>query len=466
VNKTDKRAEKYRQLTKAIEGRFELIDYMSDRLISNDRVILKCPTHGDGSKFGNRWVPLASSIINGYGCPKCAGKYIYTPNEWIKLIEEKGFKFKNFIGEFKGSQSKLNLICNIHGEGELFETKWQPSANNIVNHSKGCPKCKKTYKRTLGELIELVNNTKYEFICLKSDFKSGNTRIAVGCPEHGPSDEFATPWVPRFEEIARGNGCPKCANLYNFSLDEYKEQIENKTPYKVLLFDDKKKSKHTKIVLLCPEHGYGHFFRNPWTPSINNILRGGRCPKCTNSYVYTIDEIIDRTNEVGKGKFKLLGPITNFERGVKSRVLFQCLKDEAFTWETNPDCIFSGTSCPHCAESGFNSSKPAYFYLQELYSEDKLIALKLGITNREPIARMQQQSNKTLLKHILLNYIYHDDGNVIYQLERHLIKKFKKIQKLPILSKDSMPDGFSETVCISSEKEIIDEMKNISPLLL
>ena len=463
MNKTDKRAEKYRQLTKAIEGRFELIDYMSDRLISNDRVILKCPTHGDGSKFGNRWVPLASSIINGYGCPKCAGKYIYTSDEWIKLIEDKGFKFKNFIGEFKGSSTKLNLICKIHGEGQLYANKWEPTAVNIIRN-RGCPKCKGTYKRTIDEWIELVNDTKYKFIRLKSDFKGKNTRIAVSCAEHGPSDEFATPWVPRFEDITRGNGCPKCANLYNFSLDEYKSQIEKKTNYKVLQFDDKKKSKHTKVVLLCPTHGYGHLFRNPWTPSVNNILRGGQCPKCTNSYVYTIDEIIDRINEIGKDKFKLLGPVTNFERGVKSRILLQCLKDEAFTWETNPDCIFSGTACPHCAESGFNRSKPAYFYLQELYSKNKLIALKLGITNREPVARMQQQSKQPLLKHILINYIYHDDGNLIYQFESKLIKKFKSLNKLPVLSRDIMPDGYSETVCLSLRSSIINEMKVISDL--
>lgn len=463
MNIPDKHAVKYELLIKAIEGRFGLIDYISDKLISKDRVILKCPTHGDGSKFGNKWTPLVSSIMNGYGCPKCAGKYVYTPNEWVKLIEEKGFKFKNFIGEFKGSQTKLNLICNIHGEGQLYANKWQPTAVNIIRN-RGCPKCKGTYKRTIEEWIELVNDTKYEFVYLKSEFKGKHSRIAVKCPDHGKSDDFSNPWVPRFEDIARGNGCPKCANLYNFSLDEYKNQIESRTNYKVLQFEGKQKSKHTKVTLLCPSHGSGYSFRNPWTPSINNILRGGQCPKCTNSYVYSHDEIIDRINEIGKGKFKLKGPVINFDRGVKSRILLQCLIDEAFTWETNPDCIFSGTSCPHCAESGFNRSKPAYFYLQELYSKDKLIALKLGITNREPIARMQQQSNKTLLKHILINFIYHDDGNLIYQFENKLIKKFKSMKKLPVLSKDIMPDGFSETACLSLKKNIINEMKVISKL--
>jgi hypothetical protein len=460
----EKHKEQFRKLLESIAGKYDLVDYVVGQTVSKSRVVLKCPIHGSGNKFGNRWVPLAYSVIKGSGCPKCSGRYIFTEDELIESIESLGYEFINFIGEFKGLRSKLNLGCPFHGEGLSFQ--WTPIALNVISHGKGCPKCKGVYKRTFDEWIEEINSTKYTFLSRKTEFKGKNTRITVSCPKHGDGSKFDTPWIPRFEDIVRGNGCPKCASLYRFSEDEYKLQIETATKYRVLDFSSEKKAKHTKVALECPEHGEGLLFGNPWYPTINNVLRGAGCPKCANTYVYSADEIVSKINEIGHGRFRLSNNNSDFSKGVKSRVELQCLIDENFTWETNADCIFCGTSCPHCSSYGFNESKPAYFYLQDLYIDDEFVAVKLGITNRQPLLRMKQQNRSTTIKQVLNNFVYHESGKILMDFERRLLEKYKFCGKRPILSKDVFPDGYTETVCVSLKNEILAEMSLISELMM
>ena len=447
-----------------IHGRYEYIGHIGEEITLKTRVILKCPIHGDGSLFENKWLPVASSVLNGYGCPKCAGKYRYSESELISLVEEKGFIFVNFISKVKGIQSKVNVFCSEHGEGNSFENKWNPTIANLVYHNKGCPKCAGVYRRTLNEWVNALSDTKYKFVKLGGDFKGKHTRAVVECPVHGRGDAFSTKWVPRFEDLIRGVGCPKCANLYNFSRDEYRQLLESMTPYNIIGFEGTNKSKHTKVLLKCEIHGAGYKFGTPWKPTINNLLRGGRCPKCTRSYVYSEQELVEKVNQLGGTEFKFHQPVIDLSRGVKSKIILKCLKANFF-WETTPDCIFSGNKCPHCAETGFNKSKPAFFYLQRLIENGNVIALKIGITNNEPVKRMYIQSTKSEFEHQLIGYVYNDAGNLIYDFEANMLRDLKNKGASPFVDKSRMKDGYTETVCFSQQDNIVDAMKGFSEYL-
>ncbi|MCT8987479.1 hypothetical protein [Shewanella phaeophyticola] len=100
-----------------LDGKYDFIDFLGDKFNAKTRVILSCKEHGKGSEFGNPWLPVADSVMQGYGCPKCSGRYRYTQEECIEQVKELGFIFVNFLGEFKGIQTNVNLDCPIHGEG-------------------------------------------------------------------------------------------------------------------------------------------------------------------------------------------------------------------------------------------------------------------------------------------------------------------------------------------------------------
>lgn len=443
-----------------LDGQYDFIDYIGERFTAKTKVILSCKEHGKGSDFCNPWLPVADSVMQGYGCPKCSGKYKYTQAEYIDQLSVLGFKFINFIGEFRGIQTKVNLDCPIHGTGSTFGTPWNPTLVNVIYHRKGCPKCSNVYKRNQEEWIRIVNSSKYTFVRFDSEFKGKHTRIVVNCPYHGDSDMYKTKWIPRLEDILRGNGCPKCSYRYRYSEDEYRKELEATLPFTVLGFvSNKPINKHSIVNLSCPVHGNGRLFDNPWLPSINNILKGGNCPKCTKHYVYTELNIIEKIHSETEYYFVKFS--IGFSNGVKSKVIVRCPNhDNDYQWETTPDALFCGRGCPSCnvGNGGFNQSKEAYFYLQDLFMNGELVAIKIGITNNDPIKRMKQQSSKSLLTHKLVDYIYSPNGSLIADFEKTTLEFVRNTGSSCFLSKELMPDGYTETVNPKYKKNILVKM--------
>jgi uncharacterized C2H2 Zn-finger protein len=445
-----------------LDDKYNFVDFIGDRFNAKTRVVLSCREHGRGDLFGNPWQPVADSIMQGSGCPKCAGKYKFTRKEYTDKVKKLNYQLLNFVGEFKGIQSKVNLECPIHGAGGYFDTPWTPTLSNLLHHNKGCPKCSSVYRRSKAEWIHLVDSMKYSFVKFFNEFKGKNTRIVVNCPVHGQGDEYKTKWIPRLEDILMGSGCPKCSNLYSYSNEEYLAELEESTPYKVVNFVSiGNNNKHSKVNLHCSIHGEGKSFDNPWLPSINNVLRGGGCPKCTNSYIYTESNIIDKINSNAGYEFVKFS--TNCQLGVKSKVIVRCdnhnnLPEKEQQWETTVDSLFRGSGCPSCSEYGFNKAKEAYFYLQNLFSDGELIAIKIGITNRNPVIRMNQQSARSLLEHELVDYIYSASGNVIYNFERAIHQYLKSLGSTSFVSKELMPDGYTETINPTYREYVINKM--------
>jgi uncharacterized C2H2 Zn-finger protein len=455
----------FERLKNSLNSNLTYVGHVGDKFNAKSRVILNCKFHGQGDLFGNKWTPIVSSVISGFGCPKCAGKYRYTKDELIQKIEAKGYQFINFIGDFKGISTKVNLKCPKHGEGADFDTLWEPNVNNLLNHNKGCPKCAGVYKRTEAEWIQVVNSSPYEFLTFNSKLKGNKTKVVVSCSVHGRGDLFNSPWLPTLDYISSGGGCPKCAGLYSYGKDEYIQLVENTSGYKFIEFINPFKVIHTRINLRCSVHGNGKSFGTPWLPTINNILRGGACPKCQNRYVYSQNEIVDKIGKVTEYKF--IKFVSDSSLGVKSRVIVECpnhnSEEKRFSqWNTTPDYLFNGNGCPSCAEYGFNKSKGAYFYLQNLYQADDLIGLKYGITNRDPKARMYQQNAKSVLRHNLVSSLYSDDGSKIYEFEKSIHNHFKELGINSFISKEIMPDGYTETVAVNYRDYILTEISKFT----
>ena len=100
-------------------------------------------------------------------------------------------------------------------------------------------------------------------------------------------------------------------------------------------------------------------------------------------------------------------------------------------------------------------NKESYFYIQEIYDDEKLIGYKFGITNNTPKQRMKKQSYHTnYTQKILFSII--GDGMFIYNLEKYIKMQFKEHK----LSKSEFGDGYTETISSELIELLEDEIIN------
>lgn len=137
-----------------------------------------------------------------------------------------------------------------------------------------------------------VHGNKYDYS--KTEYINAKTKICIICPEHG---EF---WQIPSNHLSGYEGCKICSSIKNSQnrikgKDLFVEQANkvhnNKYDYSKVNYI----STHTKVCIICPEHG--EFWQEP-----NSHLRGRKCPKCSKSYM-DINYFIEQANQVHNNKF-------------------------------------------------------------------------------------------------------------------------------------------------------------------
>ena len=110
-------------------------------------------------------------------------------------------------------------------------------------------------KLSTKEFIEKarkVHGDKYDYS--KVEYVNSQTKVCIICPEHG--EFWQTPNVHLGQK-----GCPKCANNIKLSTKEFIEKARkvhgDKYDYSKVVY----KGMHTKVCIICPEHG--EFWQKP-----------------------------------------------------------------------------------------------------------------------------------------------------------------------------------------------------------
>lgn len=173
-------------------------DYSKTEFISN-----KTPTTIICLEHGEFQMEPRNHLRSKSGCPKCKPNVRLTNKDFInKARKIHGDKYDYSKVDYKNKNSKLNIICPIHGEFE------QVARNHIMDDC-GCPKCgddnvSKARSLTLVEFVkkgEEVHDNKYDYS--KVVYKKNTIKVTVICPIHG---EFKQRPIVHL----RGCGCPKC----------------------------------------------------------------------------------------------------------------------------------------------------------------------------------------------------------------------------------------------------------------
>lgn len=255
----------------------------------------------------------------------------------IKRFKEKhGDKYDYSKIEYIDQQSKVCIICPIHGEF------WQ-TPNNHLN-GRGCPICKneKTSKRcrsTNDEFIRKarkIHGNKYDYS--KVNYNRNENKVCIICPEHG---EF---WQTPHKHLS-GHGCQECGKRRKkITTEEWikkaREVHRNKYNYSKVEYVDEK----NKVCIICPEHG--EFWQVP-----SYHLSGNGCKMCRKDllrkkFSLTKEEFIDRAKQIHGGKYDY----TKVEYvNSQTKVCIICSEHGEF-WQ-KPFSHLSGRGCPVCKES-------------------------------------------------------------------------------------------------------------------
>ena len=131
--------------------------------------ILNCKTCSQDSElFGEGYFrSIKSSLIRGQLPCGCSNVPQWSKEQYFVLCSRKarelGYKFIGFIPEWQGVHTKLNLLCEKHGE-------WGSAViHSLVNNGHGCPRC------GIEAIIQAVGeaNTKPDDVMINSFFASG-----------------------------------------------------------------------------------------------------------------------------------------------------------------------------------------------------------------------------------------------------------------------------------------------------
>lgn len=190
----------------------------------------------------------------------------HTKEQFIEKAKQvHGDKYNYELVEYKNTDTKVKIICPIHG---VFEQ----SPYNHANRGRGCPKCANEHRNDNRKLsldgfikkAQKVHGTFYDYSLV--EYKNNKTKVKIICPEHGVFEQ--TP-----DNHLSGQGCPYCSGNVRMTKEEFicraSKVHGNKYDYSEIDY----KNNRTKVKIICPEHG--PFYVSPWSH-----LNGHECPEC------------------------------------------------------------------------------------------------------------------------------------------------------------------------------------------
>lgn len=195
-----------------------------------------------------------------------------------------------------------------------------------------------------------------EYDYSKSTYTKAREKLIVICPKHG---EFL---VSPDNHLNKKSGCPKCKGekirkkqiekgAQTF-IEKAKKVHGDRYNYSKVVYKDS----HTKVCIICSEHG--EFWQTP-----NNHLNGHNCPLCANRQISinqtrTTQEFIKEATIKHRNKYSYSK--ANYV-DAHTKVIITCPIHGDF--EQTPDHHLRGCGCPRCNES--HGERDVRNYLEE-----------------------------------------------------------------------------------------------------
>ena len=305
---------------------YSLVDYQG----TDTDVSIICHATGPDGKEHGIFRQRPHNHLHGAGCPKCAGKYVQTTEEYVESLKAKyGDKYDYSKVVYKGHSNKVCIICPKHGEFWI-------NPQNFLRQN-GCPKCSGNYGLDKESFIELASsrfNGKYDYS--RVEWNGYRRKVTIICPEHGEFEQSPLSHL-------RTAGCSKCSGKYldrEYFIDKARVIHGDRYDYSKVDFVDSKEP----VCIICPKHG--EFWQTP-----NSHLLGHGCRDCYNEstsarLTKSAANFISLANEIHHNKYdySLMQYVNR-----SSPVSIVCPKHGPFVQV--PKNHLHGSGCPMCNSS-------------------------------------------------------------------------------------------------------------------
>ena len=258
--------------------------------------------------------------------------------EKARLIH--GDKYNYLLTKYENNYTKVIIICPEHGEFE------QTPNSHLSGH--GCPLCNKfcNNKNTLKDNFifkaKAIHGTKYDYS--KVNYQNNKKKVIIICPEHGEFEQ--TP-----KHHLSGHGCNKCSKKSRIDVSDFiikaKLVHRNKYDYSKVNYINV----HTKIIIICPEHG-----EFEQTPAAHLWQKNG-CPKCSRGAIIihntsNTDEFIAKAKSIHGDKYDY-SKVDYKDNRIKITII--CPEHGEF--EQTPMGHLSGSGCSKCAYGSWDKDE-------------------------------------------------------------------------------------------------------------
>lgn len=274
-----------------------------------------------------------------------------------------GNKYDYSKTKYVDCYTKVCIICNKHGEF------WQ--LPNVHLKGSGCKECgleaiksknrKKNY--TLDNFIKDAKNIhgdKYDYS--KVEYVDKKTNVCIICPKHG---EF---WQKPYAHL-KGSGCLKCIiddkkSNENIFIEKAKKKHHNKYDYSKVEYINN----HTKVCIICPEHG------EFWVTPNNHLSKYdiGGCPKCKKKKIgeikkKSLEDFIKESNIIHNKKYSY--DKVDYNR-TDEQVIITCPIHGDFI--QRPQDHLRGHGCPKCANQQSLPEEEIYNHISSIIGEKEI----------------------------------------------------------------------------------------------
>lgn len=291
-------------------------------------------------------------------------------------------------------------------------------------------------KLTLGQfkVQAILANAQDFYDYSKSIYLGDSKKLTVTCAKHG--DFKCTP-----SNHKRGKGCPEC-KLSKISAKKSKgiaHFLEKAHEVHGALYDYSmvEMSKCTDFVdIICKVHGV-------FNQKAAKHLTGRGCQSCANNKILSRDERIQQAVAVHGNAYSYDLLPESFSN--KSKVDISCLSHGVFSMNF-ADHIFQQSGCPLCKG---RIQKQAY--INKISDGDHPVAIKFGIAKNYELRLIKQNRES---KFELLNIgVWEFSSSSNCKKAEQMVKS---LLSTGIVSKQDVPDGYTETVAVDDTSSVIE----------
>lgn len=324
-------------------------------------VIIVCSVHGNFTQRPN-------NHLHGAGCRQCGieNKDLFHRRSLQEFIdrarEVHGDRYDYSLVNYKNSNTKVTIICPVHGQfrqdagqhlggancikcsymdrGQKAKERWDNTPR--VNKSER----KKRRDHALIPRITDINEVDYHFLAEKKGYRwvgllpeSTHENTLWICNAKGHR------WNTSYEIIKQRHVCHYCSQRARKTIEDYHILAEEA---ELKLTGDKPEKVTHKTWWQCKKNS-----EHKWFVTYNEIHQGARCPYCSGKYRRTPD---DYKNLGQIRKFEWLGPEVEY---TSQPTEWKCQYNHRW-WATYSNIHNRKSGCPHCKESKGESRVAKY----------------------------------------------------------------------------------------------------------